>query len=321
MHEPQFRPGPLTMRNTGVLACAFLQSQISNLKFEIASRRGRLRCFVQLALAAALVFPAALSARADPLADQGRAIFKKNEHVVVTVQLVIKSKFSMGGMGGQSSESRQDITGTVIAPSGLTVVSLSATDPAQMMSAVMSGMGGDDSRFKMETELSDVKLLLSDGTELPAEVVLRDKDLDLAFIRPKDKPAAPMEALDLSQTGTAALLDQVIALDRLGKAAGRAYAASVERISAVVEKPRLFYVPETSMTTTTLGAPAFTLDGKFLGLFVMRALKAAGGGGMGMFSGQANNLAGIIVPAKDILEAAKQVPSAGAAASKPAPTQ
>ena len=41
----------------------------------------------------------------------------------------------------------------------------------------------------METEVNDIKILLEDGAEVPAEIVLRDKDLDLAFIRPKAKPA------------------------------------------------------------------------------------------------------------------------------------
>ena len=74
----------------------------------------------------------------------------------------------------------------------------------------------------MESELSDVKIVLDDGTEVPAEVVLRDKDNDLAFIRPKTKPAAPMAALDLANSGKADILDQVISLTRLGSAAGRA---------------------------------------------------------------------------------------------------
>jgi len=252
------------------------------------------------------------SSYGDELSEKGRAIFKKNQHSVVTVQIVVKSKFSFGGMGGQANESRQDVTGTVVDPSGLTVVSLSATDPGQMVQSMMAGMSDDDSKFKMETELSDLKILLQDGTETPAEVVLRDKDKDLAFIRPKSKLSTPLDALDLTKSSKAELLDQVIALNRLGNAAGRAYAASVERISAIVERPRLFYVPETSMTTTTLGAPAFTLDGKILGIFVMRALKGPGGGGaLGMLSMQAQNTTAIIVPSDDILKAVKQVPAAG----------
>jgi S1-C subfamily serine protease len=245
---------------------------------------------------------------ADELADKGRDVFKKYRHSVVTVQIVVKTKFSMGGMGGQANESRQDVTGSIIDQSGLTVLSLAATDPSQMMQNFMSG-SDEDSKFKLETELSDVKILLEDGTEVPAEVVLRDKDLDLAFVRPKTRLTAQLSPLDLTSPGKVDILDQVVALNRLGNAAGRAYAASVERIAAVVERPRLFYVPETSLTTTALGAPAFTLDGKLVGLFVMRTLKGRGGAGMGMMGMQPENVAGIILPASDVEKAAKQVPT------------
>jgi len=266
------------------------------------------RLFKNATLGAVVMFLLA-PCRADDLASRGRAIFKKYQHTVVTVQIVLKSHVSMSGMGGQSSESRQDVTGTVVDPAGLTVLSLTATDPGQMMQTIMSGMSEEDAKFKMETELSDVKILLDDGTEVPAEVVLRDRDQDLAFIRPKSKLAVPLAALDLTKSGKAELLDQVVALNRLGSAAGRAYAASIERISAIVMHPRLFYVPESSATATTLGAPAFTLDGKTLGIFVMRSLKGQSGGGMSMFAAQPDNLTGIIIPADEVLKAAKQVPA------------
>jgi len=164
--------------------------------------------------------------------------------------------------------------------------------------------------------LSDVKILLDDGTEMPAEVVLRDRDLDLAFIRPKNRPAAPMAAIDLAKSARAQVLDQIITLNRLGEAAGRAYAVSVERITAVVLKPRLFYVPESAMASTTMGSPAFTLDGNLLGVFVTRTVRAKGSGGFGTllkllsFRPENLNLTAIILPADDILKAAKQAPEA-----------
>jgi|ERR1044071_8999240 hypothetical protein len=284
--------------SAAVFSAAFLR---------LLSRRGLLAAFILTFFV--LSGPACFG---DDLADKGRAIFKKHQHAVVTVELVLKSKFSVAGRGGEANESRQDVTGTIVDPSGLTVLSLSATDPSQMLQTMMGGGSDDENRFKMETELGDVKMLLDDGTELPAEVVLRDRDLDLAFIRPKAKVTTPLTALDLTQNAKAEILDQVIALNRLGNAAGRAYAASVERISAIVQRPRLFYVPDSSMTTTTMGAPAFTLDGKPLGIFVMRAMKSKSGGGGSMFSFQPDNLTGIILPASDILKAAKQAPAAPA---------
>ena len=267
---------------------------------------------------AVLLAAAAFPGRADELADKAKAIFKANQHSVVTVQLVIKSKLSLPFMGGQSNESRQDATASVIDPSGLCVLSLSTTDPGGMVQELLSGMMPDeDSRMKMDTELSLVRILLDDGTEVPAEVVLRDKDLDLAFIRPKAKLAAPLPALDLANSGKAEVFDQVVALNRLGSVAGRAYAGSVERISAVVERPRLFYVPETSMATAGLGAPAFTLDGKVLGLFVRRSMKSKSESGvLGLLSNPQQAFAAIILPAEDVLKAAKQAPPAGAADDK-----
>lgn len=262
-----------------------------------------------LVCVASLLASLVLPVRADELADKGREIFKNNQRAVVTVQVVMKTKYSMGGMGAQDNESKQDLTGTVVDPSGLTVLALSSTDPGSMLQNMMAGMSGEDAKFKLETELADVKILLEDGTELPAEVVLRDKDLDLAFIRPKAKPAAPMTAIDLAKSASAQVLDQVVTLNRLGKAAGRAYAVSVERITAVVQKPRMFYIPDSGMTSTTLGSPAFMPDGKVLGVFVMRSINS-GGGGMNMFNFQPEGLTAIILPAGDIVKAAKQAPEA-----------
>jgi hypothetical protein len=237
---------------------------------------------------------------ADELAVKGREIFNKNQQAVVTVQVVLKMSYSGAP---KPSETRQEITGTVLDPSGLTVLALSAADPSEMYQRMMTEQG---SQYKLDAEVTDVKILLADGTELPAEIVLRDKDLDLAFIRPKSKPASPMAAVDFGKSAPAQLLDEVITLNRLNSAAGRAYAASVERISAVVQKPRTFYIPDSTMTSTTLGSPAFSLDGKIVGLVVMRAVNSKGGGSRNY----RENMTSIILPAEDVLKGAKQAPEA-----------
>jgi len=272
-----------------------------------------------VAVASALLLNAAC--QADDLADRGRAIFKEHQHSVVTVQLVLKSKFSMPGRGAESNESRQDVTGTVVDPFGLTVLSLTATDPGTILQTMLSGGSDEESKFKMETELSDVKILLDDGSELASEVVLRDRDLDLAFIRPKTKLTTPLSALDLTKSAKAEILDQVIALNRLGNSAGRAYSAIVERISAIVQRPRLFYVPDASIGTSTLGAPAFNVDGKLLGIFVMRSMKGRSGGGGAMFNMQPEGFTAIILPADDVLKAIKQVPAMGEEKDNPKATE
>jgi hypothetical protein len=262
----------------------------------------------KLNLTAAALTLLAATCGADELADKGRDIFKKNQHAVVTVQAVLK--MTGGGRGGGPSESKEDLTGTVIDPSGLTVLALSSLDPVELYRRV------SDDYNKIDTQINEVKILLDDGTEIPAEVVLRDKDLDLAFIRPKTKPSTPMMAVDLSKSSPAEMLEAVIALNRLNRAAGRAYSASIERIDAVIQKPRTFYIPESGASSASLGSPAFALNGNIVGIFVMRAVSGGETSGRNM----RENMTVILIPAEDIMKGAKQVPEAKGGADKPAAT-
>ena len=269
-----------------------------------------MRCQSHLIIVALALGLAGVTApcQASELAEKGREIFNKNQQAVVTVQEVLKITAS-----GKSSETRQDLTGTVVDPSGLTVLALSACDPSEMYQRMMAEQGA---QYKLDIEVTDLRILQADGTELPAEIVLRDKDLDLAFIRPKAKLGSPMAAVDLSKSAPVQLLDEVITLNRLNSAAGRAYAASVERISAVIQKPRTFYIPDSTMTTTTLGSPAFSLDGKVVGVLVMRAINSKGGNGRN----PRDSMTSIILPAEDVLKGAKQAPeSKGDSEKKDAP--
>lgn len=261
------------------------------------------RFFVLLTLTAAVCL-CALTAVAGEAEEQARAIFQKNKDAVVTVQMVIKQRYSMSGMGSREHESKSEATGTVIDPDGLTVMALSSTDPTSIYQRMMSGME-DDVQF--DSELSDIKLLLGKNKEVPARVVLRDNDLDLAFLRPIDKPAEPMAYVDMSEADAPKLLDQVVALNRLGRVADRTYSAAFERIEAIVERPRTFYLPGSDPTNTRQGSPAFTLDGKPVGIFVLRSIPDTDSGSGSIFGGQ-ENIIPILLPAADILQGAQQAP-------------
>ena len=56
--------------------------------------------------------------------------------------------------------------------------------------------------------------------------------------------------------------------------------------------------------TTTLGSPAFSLNGNLLGVVVMRAVSSKGSGN------PREGITSIILPAEDISKAAKQAPEA-----------
>jgi hypothetical protein len=284
-----------------------------------------MRRYVTLILALAL---ASFTAWADDATKSGRDILAKSQGAVVTVKLAIKQSMSFSGRDSKS-ESKTETTGTVIDPSGLTVVSLATTDPSSTVkdayARAITARGGDMSQFKFESELSDVKIVLADGTEMAADVVLRDKDLDLAYLRPSDKPAKPLAFIDLKRDAKAQILDEVIVLNRLSQAANRAPAVSIGRIEAVVEKPRMAYLLGQAMWGYSLGSPVFALDGKLLGILLLRSAKTQADQSSGFIFSNLNQLGmmPVILPASDIVDGAKQALEAKAPApeEKPAATE
>jgi len=268
--------------------------------------RGRCVFAAVLAFAALLVTVCAV---ADERAEKGRDIVERWQSSVVTVRLVMEQRIVVGGQERSKTEGKNEVTGTIIDPSGLVVVSYFSTSPNELYAQLAAARGDDSRDFKMESEATDVKIRLPDGKELPAKIVLRDKDLDLAFIRPVEKPAEPLPAVDLSAKATLELLDTVVVINRLGRVASWATAVYIDRIHAIAEKPRRFYVPGgMGAMESELGCPAFTLDGKAVGILVLRVLPSGGGGGSS-FGGMSDmGMLPVILPSEDILEVAKQAP-------------
>lgn len=247
---------------------------------------------------------------ADTLSDASRKVFEKYQDCVVTIKLVIKQEMSYGGREGTKQESKTEVTGTVINGEGLIVVSLSATDPSSMFKQMMDNMGGYGDEMKFNTELTDVEIILPDGKEVAAEVVLRDRDLDLAFIRPQEKPDKPFASVDLSKRKNPKVLDEIVTLSRLGKVASRVPAVSVSRIAAVVEKPRTFFVLDQGGNAFGLGVPVFNTEGAPLGIVLLRTIKTQAAGGWASMMSSPSNLGilPILLPFDDVLESAEQVP-------------
>jgi S1-C subfamily serine protease len=270
-----------------------------------------LRAFRFASLAAGALL--ALAAAGAPVLAQddratGREIVKKWQNAIVTVRVVLKMRVSVGGREMQSMDESVETVGTVIDPSGLTVLSLGALNPGAMMNKMMGGGGNGQERMEFGSEPSDVKLRLSDGRELPARIVLRDEDLDLAFLRPTAKPDRPLVAINLADEGKPALLDSVVVLTRLGRVGGWTPAASLQTIGAIIEKPRTFYVIETG-SAGGMGTPAFTPSGKVVGLLTMRSIQTGRTGMFSMVGGSEGlGLLPVILPAADVRDIAQQAP-------------
>lgn len=244
--------------------------------------------------------------------EAGRAVIQDHEQAVVTVRLVVEQGFSYNGQRQNSSESKTETTGIVIDPAGLTVVSLTTADPSSTMDALMGvagGPGGQDVAFR--ASIKDAKLLLSDGSEVAASVVLRDKDLDLAFLRPDEEPEKPFPFIELDTSVETGVFEQVLILSRLGRVASRQPAVSLDRVMASVKKPRPFYVLDRQVSAVSkLGSPVFTLTGQPLGLLVLRTIQSGSSFGVSQMFGSMDDMGvlPIVIPSADILEAAEQVP-------------
>jgi hypothetical protein len=202
----------------------------------------------------------------------------KYQDALVAVKFVLK-------IGNQ--ELRQEVEGTVISPGGLTVVSNFRSNPD-------SGLGDADHK----TETTDVKIILKDGREIPARFVLRDRDLDIAFILPKEKDAK-LTHVPIGNAPVPEVLDDLIFLHRLGPGLNREPSVALGRVEAVVKKPQTFVVPDFFNGLQNIGCPTFDASGRFVGVVVVRRSGSTGRTLQG--------LQPVILPAEDLEQTAGQI--------------
>jgi hypothetical protein len=237
----------------------------------------------------------------DPMearAAAGRALVERYASSIVKVELVATLKMSIGGRSAPPRERKLEANGTVISPTGLTVTSLSQIDPGAAFEAIRASMGAAAARVQLdETEYKEVKLGLSDGTTVPAKVVLKDTDLDLAFVAPDVGDAAAKRQFDYVKLDDAAVgevLGNYYSISRASKALQQVPLVSFSTVSGIVQKPRQMFI----VVGESPGSPVFDAKGHVLGICVRRS-----GGSIGTF---------VILPAADVADEAKQ-----AAAAKP----
>ena len=219
-----------------------------------------------------------------------RALIAKHGAAVVYVLGTAKLRINQGGKEVPTSDQRLQSLATILDGSGLGVMSLTALDPSDLLVAQLSRGRGAGAAVSVTAEPTELRYRLGDGKEVPVRVVLRDKDLDLAFLRPVEKPATPMASIDAA-AGRPLQVDPVIVLQRLPELAGWQSTALFFTVQAVLEKPRLFYL----LTGGLVGAPVFDIKGGFLGV-ILRLKNEA----------DAANTPPIVLPANDIREVAKQ---------------
>jgi len=233
-----------------------------------------------------------------------RSVANRVGPCVVTVQVVAKMTVSMTGSQSSDREQKLETFGTVIDPSGLTVVALSQIDPLAVVGQFIT-----DSSTNIRSQITDVKMLTASGTEIKATIVLRDKDQDLAFIRPTAKINPAPVWLDIKKNTPVQVADEVILVGRMSKVLNRAISTHVTRVRALVDRPRTRYVLD-MQESDEFGCPVMAMDGRVVGIRVIKVLRPQGSDARARAADLNKNTMSVIVPAEDILDVMSQLPPA-----------
>jgi hypothetical protein len=222
------------------------------------------------------------AARADESVPAlARKIFEANKESLVKVTGVARIRLSAVGRPGLTLPEREDkvrADGTVVDADGLVVLSSSAIDPSRLIDGREANSPQGPIKVDASATIKELEIILGDGTEIPATMVFKDDDLDLAFVRPQaDAPEAKgvtFDPIDLAVAGKCQVADYTVSVTRLEELFNNDPAMMPGQVSAVIEKPRPFYLG----TNVVRGCPMFTLDGRLLGIGVVRLSKTQGQG-------------------------------------------
>jgi S1-C subfamily serine protease len=242
---------------------------------------------------AALLLP--LSAASGPLKEKANALLTQYKDSTLFVSAVVSIEVTAGDMPTQKEEKKMEVIGTVINKDGLIVAPLSTLDAAATMDGRTVNTPKGPLKLSAKSDIKEVKIIMPDGSEADAKVVLKDVDLDLVFIKP-DKKADNFTPINTADSAPIALLDDVIVLGRLGKDLNREAMIITGEVISVVKKPRVFG----EITAPATGMPVFNDQGKFIGIGINRL--SSKGATDGNVAGSA-----VLLPAADLLESASQV--------------
>ncbi len=247
-----------------------------------------------------LLTAATLLAFSIPLALPGqksettwRKLLKNHADCVTWVSATVRVEVSAGGRSMPPQEQKLEALGTIIAEDGLTVLSLSRVDPTATLLSRIRTPGGS-----VNVNYTEVLLLMQDGTEVPAKLLLKDTDLDLAFVLPIKEKGEKKDKRTFSHVPRSSKssdplpLDEVVSLGKLGRNLYRQSTLKKGWVNAVIEKPRKYFVIE----NTSPGTPVFDGKANWLGIVVYK-----------MDRGRPTSI--VTLPADDIDEIAEQVRS------------
>jgi S1-C subfamily serine protease len=242
------------------------------------------------------------AAPVDPSIEAARKILAARQDSVLWISGVCKVSYAADGGSDDpvnipDQERKVEALGTVISTNGMIVTALSGIDPAKEISGREIRTASGTVKLEASSVLKEVKIIMPDGAEVPAEVVMKDVDLDLAFLLAKSDAKefkdAEFKAVDLKDSASVAIADEVVSISRADEVLNRQPMVFNGQVNVLVKKPREFI----RASSAGVGTPTFDLDGKLVGIGVVRSSK------------ERRSIA-VLLPAGDVEEIAVQARAA-----------
>ena len=246
--------------------------------------------------AAVLLATPMLLAADGPLKEKAMSLESSYTDSVLYLSAVVEVEITAGESPVKKEERKVEMLGTVIGPNDLIVVSLSSLDVASTIDGRTYNTPQGPVKVSAKGTTKEVKILMPDGTEVPAKVAFKDPDIDLAFIRPEKPEDLKLTPIPTADAAPMNQLDDVIILGRLGKDLNREPAVMTNEVIALVTKPRTFG----KIGSQAIGMPVFNRDGKLLGIGINRF------SAKGESDNQSLMPSNVVLPAADLLESAAQ---------------
>lgn len=257
--------------------------------------------WMPLLLGLAFSFGAVGAAEAVPT-EVAQSLVRRYGATIVEVNTVLSVNTSAGDKALPAREIKLDGQATLIAPDGLAVVSLASIDPSDALDGARVTTPRGPMRIEVTSvEFKLVKLRFPDGTEVEARVVLKDPDLDVAFIKPITPLSKPVAYVDLARDAWPQLLSTGYIVGRSTRIAHGAPVVRRVDIISVAEKPRRIIIPEMGVQS----CPMFDATGRVYGLCVRQYARG-------------RPVGDLVLPAKELAEIAAQAAAINVEPVKPA---
>src|SRR6185295_14158663 len=178
-------------------------------------------------------------------------LLERTAPALVTVQLVlqVKTTGSMGQLIGDSQGFETETVCTVIDAQGLILCSNTQTTGYMgIMQRVMGHMGAQSDLAVTPTQ---IRVLVAGETKpFTAKLLVRDTDLDLAWLQIENGGDRSFAFVDFAQNASPGAGDLIFAIRRLDKFFDRAPSLLEARVSSITQKPRALIIPTAGFETS-----------------------------------------------------------------------